>query len=528
MELQHALAVEVGERKLDEDNFSGIEDMISEFFEQTQDRWFPCAETEITKIRLTYLSFSVFETGFCHSNTEFENRLKMNKMFDYATQNWGYQARKASIQAEQSNVSHVDTTVKISSFKGYDGGIPEERGYVAGSSQALLVAKVDNWVRVNAEEGLAPSETSSVTLAGPSATALVEGNRTCDFDTINDFFKYANNNDLNITVEVQHCQNLCLLTYGVGNPDLSGIGMMSAYTLQTAFTILLGPIYRLLYITFSPMAFFSSNGFFIGSSALPTLANLSQNPPTFEIAEMQAMAFLQVNSIFVTFFCMVVAQPMSRWAARVFLYFVMFVLVIVELGLSHLNSDSKRDWRLASDGCAHSSTDYDVINPIPYPSWAVAIFAVVGTIAFWLQSLKEKFQAEKLHKSAFRVLMLFWVLLIGLLVAGMIVGLEMMWRQRRHLKSLARDQFEDDQWGFGQIAALTIWAPIAVELIYILNDLAQRKSRRWGRGNQRLSIMLSPKALKEDQITPSQPSESQPEMKEQGGNGRIVEVSGTP
>ncbi|KAL2855700.1 hypothetical protein BJX68DRAFT_231063 [Aspergillus pseudodeflectus] len=389
-------------------------------------------------------------------------------------------------------------------------------------------------------QGLAPSETSSEPSATPLATGLADGNRTCDFDKIDDFFSYANKNGLNITVEVQHCQNLCLLTYGTGNPDLSGIGMMVAYTLQTTFTILLGPVYRVLYLTCGPvssfvrdlkdiqMNFFSSNGFFIGSSALATLANLSQNPPTFEIAEMQAMAFLQVNSILVTFFCMVIAQPMSRWAARVFLYFVVFVLVIVALGLAHLNGDSKRDWRLASDGCAHSSTDYDVINPIPYPSWTVAIFAVVGTVAFWLQSLREKFQADKLHKSAFRVLMAFWVLLIGLLVAGMIVGLEMMWRQRRHLKSLARDQFEDDQWGFGQIAALTIWAPIVVEFIYILNDLAQAKSRRWGRGNHRLSVMLSPKVLQDEQPVPSQASESQTEMKEQGGNRSIVEVSGAP
>jgi hypothetical protein len=74
-------------------------------------------------------------------------------------------------------------------------------------------------------QGLAPSETSSETSAVPSATALAEGNRTCDFDTIDDFFSHANKNGLNITVEVQHCQNLCLLTYGTGNPDLSGIGV---------------------------------------------------------------------------------------------------------------------------------------------------------------------------------------------------------------------------------------------------------------------------------------------------------------
>ncbi|KAJ9485135.1 hypothetical protein VN97_g8215 [Penicillium thymicola] len=364
--------------------------------------------------------------------------------------------------------------------------------------------------------------------------SVVENERTCDFDTMNDFFDYTKRNGLNITVEVQNCQNLCLLTYGVGNPDLSGIGMMYAYSIQTGLTILVGPVYRMLYHTLAPVShfvrdlrdiqtnFFSSNGFFVGSSALATLANLSQNPSTFEIAEMQAMAFLQVNSILVTFFCLVVAQPISRWAARVLLYFIVFVLVLVALGRSHLGSDSRENWRLASDGCAHSSTDYSVINPIPYPSWTVAIFAVAGTMAFWIQSLKEKFQTDKLRKSLFRLLILFWVMLIGLLTAGMVVGLTMMWRQRRHLRSLARDQFEDDQWGFGQIAALTIWAPIPVELLYILNDLAQRKSERWNHLNETISVFFSPKSLLEDQATPS--SNPQPEMKDQGGRGRVVDV----
>ncbi len=257
--------------------------------------------------------------------------------------------------------------------------------------------------------------------------------------------------------------------------------MMYAYSIQTGLTILVGPVYRILYRAFSPVSafirdlkdiqlnFFSSNAFFVGSSAIATLAHLSQNPSTFEIAEMQAMAFLQVNSILVTFFCLVVTQPVSRWAARVILYFAVFVLVTVALGKSHLGSDSRANWQLASDGCAHSSTDYSVINPVPYPGWTVAIFAVAGTVAFWLQSLKEKFQGDSLRRSAFRALMLLWVLLIGLLTAGMVVGVTMMWRQRRHLRSLARDEFEDDEWGFGQIAALTIWAPIPVELIYILN-----------------------------------------------------------
>ncbi|KAL3477015.1 hypothetical protein BJX99DRAFT_270169 [Aspergillus californicus] len=388
-------------------------------------------------------------------------------------------------------------------------------------------------------QGVSPSDVTSTSTAAPTpAESGVEDVRNCDFDNMNDFFDYATNNNLNITVEVQNCQNLCLLTYGVGNPDLSGIGMMYAYTIQTALTILVGPVYRLLYLALAQAStvvrdlkdiqanFFSSNGFFVGSSALATLAHLSQNPSTFEIAEMQAMAFLQVNSILVTFFCLVVAQPMSRWAARVLLYILVFALVLVALGKSHLNSDSRTNWRLASDGCAHSSTDYSVINPVPYPSWTVAIFAVAGTVAFWLQSLREKFQSDKLHKSVFKVVMLFWVLLIGLLTAGMVLGLTMMWRQRKHLRSLADDQFEDDAWGFGQIAALTIWAPIPVEFLYILNDLAQRKSSRWNRWNQAVSAYFSPKALdKTETAVPS--SDSQPEIKEQHGDGRVIEVPGS-
>lgn len=80
-ELQHALAVEVGVFEIDEDNFSPIELMVSvcaglvtidkgngiirlvhyttqEYFERTQNHWFPDAEADITKICVTYLSHS--------------------------------------------------------------------------------------------------------------------------------------------------------------------------------------------------------------------------------------------------------------------------------------------------------------------------------------------------------------------------------------------------------------------------------------------------------------------------------------
>ena len=97
-ELQHALTVEVGEFTLDEENLSQIEDMVSvcaglvavdkesniirlvyyttrEYFERTQNHWYPNAETDITAICVTYLSFDVFKSGFCYTNAEFKEQM---------------------------------------------------------------------------------------------------------------------------------------------------------------------------------------------------------------------------------------------------------------------------------------------------------------------------------------------------------------------------------------------------------------------------------------------------------------------
>ena len=117
-ELQHALAVEVGEPEFDKENLSQIEDVISvcaglvtvdeesgiirlvhyttqEYFERTQKHWFPDAESDITTTCITYLSFSAFESGFCRTDDEFEERLHSNQLYGYAAYNWGRHARKA-------------------------------------------------------------------------------------------------------------------------------------------------------------------------------------------------------------------------------------------------------------------------------------------------------------------------------------------------------------------------------------------------------------------------------------------------
>ena len=94
-----------------------------EYFEQTQSKWFPDAEANITIICVTYLSFSVFESGFCQTDDEFEEQLRSNPFYDYAACNWGYHARKA----QTSSQIVIDFL--------------ESNAHVKASSQAMMVDK---------------------------------------------------------------------------------------------------------------------------------------------------------------------------------------------------------------------------------------------------------------------------------------------------------------------------------------------------------------------------------------------------
>lgn len=118
LELRTALAVEVGDRELDQENLPDLEDIIStcaglvtvrsdgsgeviemahytmkEFFTRSWTVWFPLAHESIATTCLTYLSFDAFQGGMCFNDTEFEARLGQYPLYSYAARNWGHHAR---------------------------------------------------------------------------------------------------------------------------------------------------------------------------------------------------------------------------------------------------------------------------------------------------------------------------------------------------------------------------------------------------------------------------------------------------
>jgi hypothetical protein len=93
-----------------------------EYFQQTS--WFPNAEADITRTCVTYLSFDAFKTGFCSTDKEFEERLQLSVLYDYAARNWGHHARAAAKETQQLILDFLESEAKVSS-----------------SSQAMMISK---------------------------------------------------------------------------------------------------------------------------------------------------------------------------------------------------------------------------------------------------------------------------------------------------------------------------------------------------------------------------------------------------
>jgi ankyrin repeat protein len=153
-ELQHALAVEIGESELDLENISEVEDIVSvcaglvtvdkesdiirlvhyttqEYFQRTQNFWLPNAQRDIARSCVTYLLFDAFETGFCQTDDEFEARLRFNVLYDYATQNWGHHARVASTEVERLTMNLLENEASLSA---------SSQAMIA-SSQAMIASR---------------------------------------------------------------------------------------------------------------------------------------------------------------------------------------------------------------------------------------------------------------------------------------------------------------------------------------------------------------------------------------------------
>jgi ankyrin repeat protein len=133
-----ALAVELDEKELDQDNIPDLEDIVSvcaglvtvdeesniirlvhyttqEYFERIREEWNPSAQLEVTLTCLTYLSFNNFRSGNCLSNRDFESRLEQNVFLNYAARHWGQHAATVQDQVYKLACSFLLHSTLVSS-----------------------------------------------------------------------------------------------------------------------------------------------------------------------------------------------------------------------------------------------------------------------------------------------------------------------------------------------------------------------------------------------------------------------------
>ncbi|KAM0321343.1 hypothetical protein ACHAQA_010172 [Verticillium albo-atrum] len=159
-ELQHALGVELGERELYLDNLSPVKHIISvcaglvtvdeessiirlvhyttqEYFMRMRTRWFPKAQVEITEACATYLSFHAYDGGASLTDAEFEDRLRSDPLYHYASHFWGDHAREAGeasqgvlgfLEHEKHVEAQVQALMTVKQYRptGYSQKFPKE------------------------------------------------------------------------------------------------------------------------------------------------------------------------------------------------------------------------------------------------------------------------------------------------------------------------------------------------------------------------------------------------------------------
>ncbi|GMG37995.1 unnamed protein product [Aspergillus oryzae] len=123
-ELQHAIAVQIDTRELDRDNITDVGLMTSvcaglvtvdksssivrlvhytaqEYFEKQWTSWFPDANTDIAVTCITYLSFDTFGSGICKTDDDFEKRLLLYPLYDFAAVFWAHHVRSSRVDMEE-------------------------------------------------------------------------------------------------------------------------------------------------------------------------------------------------------------------------------------------------------------------------------------------------------------------------------------------------------------------------------------------------------------------------------------------
>ncbi|KAK1827625.1 hypothetical protein QBC39DRAFT_168739 [Podospora conica] len=306
---------------------------------------------------------------------------------------------------------------------------------------------------------------------------------------------------LNVTYELLRCPQMCADAWGQSNPDFSGIGMNISYIFQAVLTILLGPCLYAVYgflpnksqakIRAIHLEFFVTTLVLWVSITVATFLyrysifdkQILEFPFLHYLNAMQLLAFLTVSStvflldydafdliivfivIFVShivIFILTFLFPMPPTSFA----FLGLLLTCTNYGTGISESTATAELERSLDLARTYEAEWFM------PEESIVTYSIVYTVVFFILLLVLTFGTRlpprlRYHKQ------LNALFPVGT-SAGMIGFLVRMERSRSVLRKLSGSEYTSDEWGFGQIVVIFLWALTTVRLVKFLWELARR------------------------------------------------------
>ncbi|KAF9482044.1 hypothetical protein BDN70DRAFT_930317 [Pholiota conissans] len=316
------------------------------------------------------------------------------------------------------------------------------------------------------------------------------------FSSIDQILAQAYTGKLNITTFAETCPNVCTLAWGIGNPDLSGIGTNISYILQAALTILFGPLFCLVYATLEPDSkrleklqnqFHDISAQFTIPVSVAAIVRYRQHASFYELDFLHSLLTMQFFSLLSSSVVAgVFAERKSIMRIIVLVIYGLLDFALYMILIKGLITSQPR-WKTLDDlaeACSAYSQIFPWIQHIPTSdvllhittkqffkpfnktAWKYGLiifgFVLAGIIGLFLAVIILALLYKALTSKDARFLGL---ISLGLSV-GMLVEVVQMERTRNIMKEVTGLDFLDNEWGFGQIISLFLWVPLGLQSIY--------------------------------------------------------------
>ncbi|OIW26300.1 hypothetical protein CONLIGDRAFT_671902 [Coniochaeta ligniaria NRRL 30616] len=329
-------------------------------------------------------------------------------------------------------------------------------------------------------------------------------NDSCPFTDLNSLLGYVTSNqvDMNVSLLIQACPETCLMIYGSGNPDISGIGTLEAmisYTIQGVTSVLFGPLLGLislyigsssnsdsflglppnLWVTeyFGPVArnLHQANILTAFSVLVASRIRLQQVCPVAEVEFIQTLAIYEFCTAIictVSYFPIHESSRVRSITIGLYAFGAFVMLILVSMMPDYYNSSNAAALEAITTYCVTQAdwpvdfttvkleTILVVIGFFPLPLMTLVVLPLHCRYSWLAEALELHIGPRRLGT----ILAAVALTELGCLYLWKWLNLLLTIRQRLQLAS--GQAYQDNEWGFGQISAVMTWIPVVQEVIF--------------------------------------------------------------